>query len=170
MTNHGPVAVCDAGPLIHLDELGCLPLLDEFSVWVPEAVRREVSYHRPALFVQAQVGFEVRAEVVVSLPTLRTLGEALLLDAGEMEALALMAQVPQALFLTDDAAARLAAQQLGYRVHGTIGVLLRSVRRGQLSAVQVRTLLLEIPTRSSLHIRPALMADIMAQFRAEFGE
>jgi predicted nucleic acid-binding protein len=104
------------------------------------------------------------------LPALRTLGEALVLDAGEMEALALMEQMPEALFLTDDAAARLAAQQLGYRAHGTVGILLRAVRRGQLSAAQVRTLLLEIPTRSSLHIRPTLLADIMAQFRAEFGE
>jgi predicted nucleic acid-binding protein len=170
MISQGSVAICDAGPLIHLDELGCLQLLDEFSVWVPDAVRREVSYHRPALFLQAEVRFEIRAEVVVSLPTQRTLGEALVLDAGEMEALALMEQMPEALFLTDDAAARLAAQQLGYRAHGTIGILLRSVRRGRLSAAQVRTLLLEIPARSSLHIRPALLSDIMAQFRIEFGE
>jgi hypothetical protein len=49
MISQGSVAICDAGPLIHLDELGCLQLLDEFSVWVPDAVRREVSYHRPAL-------------------------------------------------------------------------------------------------------------------------
>jgi predicted nucleic acid-binding protein len=170
MISHDSAAVCDAGPLIHLDELGCLRLLDDFTVWVPAAVRREVGYHRPAVFVQAQVRFEMLAEAVVFLPTLRTLGEVLLLDAGEMEALALLERMPQALFLTDDAAARLAAQQLGYRAHGTIGILLRSVRRGQLSAEQVRTLLLEIPTRSSLHIRPALLADIMAQFRAEFGE
>jgi len=170
MISHGSVAVCDAGPLIHLDELGCLQLLNEFTVRVPAAVRREVSHHRPAIFLQAQVQLEINTEVVVILPALRTLGEALLLDAGEMEALALMEQMPQALFLTDDAAARLAAKQLGYRAHGTIGILLRSVRRGQLSAAQVRTLLLEIPTRSSLHIRPTLLANIMAQFRAEFGE
>ena len=31
MISHGSVAVCDAGPLIHLDELGCLQLLDEFT-------------------------------------------------------------------------------------------------------------------------------------------
>jgi predicted nucleic acid-binding protein len=162
------VAVCDAGPLIHLDELGCLQLLDEFSVWVPEAVRREVGRHRPALFVQSQVRFEA-PDIRVALPTLRALGEALLLDAGEMEALALMAQVPQAFFLTDDAAARLAAQQLGYRTHGTIGVLLRSARRNRLSASRVLTLLQEIPGRSSLHIRPGLLADIIAQFRDVHG-
>lgn len=43
-----PIVVCDAGPLIHLDELGCLDLLsDFFEVLVPEAVWREVRQHRP---------------------------------------------------------------------------------------------------------------------------
>ena len=31
MISHGSVAICDAGPLIHLDELGCPQLLDEFT-------------------------------------------------------------------------------------------------------------------------------------------
>ena len=40
--------VCDAGPLIHLDELGCLDLLTDFqTVLVPEQVWREVENHRP---------------------------------------------------------------------------------------------------------------------------
>jgi hypothetical protein len=42
--------VCDAGPLIHLDELGCLDMLADFSavlvpdsVWQPEDAKRKVS-------------------------------------------------------------------------------------------------------------------------------
>ena len=36
-----PLVVCDAGPLIHLDELGCVDLLSDFSeVLVPETVWR----------------------------------------------------------------------------------------------------------------------------------
>lgn len=48
----GAVIVCDAGPIIHLDELGCLDLLaDFFEVLIPETVCREVERHRPgALF------------------------------------------------------------------------------------------------------------------------
>ncbi len=39
--------VCDAGPLIHLDELGCPDLLADFqTVFVPEQVWREVEFHR----------------------------------------------------------------------------------------------------------------------------
>lgn len=43
-----PIVVCDAGPLIHLDELGCVELLADFpQVLVPLAVWDEVAKHRP---------------------------------------------------------------------------------------------------------------------------
>jgi hypothetical protein len=48
MTRSALDVVCDAGPLIHLDELGCLDLLADFrTVFVPEQVWREVEFHRP---------------------------------------------------------------------------------------------------------------------------
>ena len=41
--------VSDAGPLIHLDELGCLDLLKGLGdVLIPEVVWAEVQKHRPA--------------------------------------------------------------------------------------------------------------------------
>ena len=63
-TNPSPeqIVVSDAGPLIHLDELDCLPLLSDFTVWVPnrfshsevierlEAIPSKSSLHiRPSL-------------------------------------------------------------------------------------------------------------------------
>ena len=42
-TDDAPEVVCDAGPLIHLGELGCLDLLADFAtLWVPEEVCLEV--------------------------------------------------------------------------------------------------------------------------------
>ena len=42
------VVVCDAGPLIHLDEVGCLDLLSDFqTLYVPRQVWIEVERHRP---------------------------------------------------------------------------------------------------------------------------
>lgn len=39
--------ICDAGPLIHLDELGCIVLLDDFDeVLVSAQVWQEVIHHR----------------------------------------------------------------------------------------------------------------------------
>lgn len=46
------VVVCDAGPLIHLDEVACLDLLADFStVLVPEVVWQEVTRHRPIMLL-----------------------------------------------------------------------------------------------------------------------
>jgi hypothetical protein len=40
--------ICDAGPVIHRDEFGCIDLLSSFSrVLVPVAVWQEVQRHRP---------------------------------------------------------------------------------------------------------------------------
>lgn len=42
------VVIADAGPVIHLDELGVLELLADFGkVIIPETVRLEVERHRP---------------------------------------------------------------------------------------------------------------------------
>jgi predicted nucleic acid-binding protein len=113
------------------------------------------------------VRFERRSIARPSSLALSVLGAALLLDSGELEALALMSGVTKALFLTDDAAARLAAEQFGYRVHGTIGVLLRAIRQGRLPPSEVVSRLQGIPKRSTLHIRPALLDEIVQQVKRE---
>ena len=74
-----------------------------------------------------------------------------------------MQQFPNAIFLTDDAAARLAAITIKYRVHGTIGILLRARRRQQLSKEAVIKLLKGIPTQSTLYIRQALLNEVISQ-------
>jgi predicted nucleic acid-binding protein len=85
------------------------------------------------------------------------------LDLGEQAALSLMTSHPNAILLTDDAAARLTAEILGYRVHGSIGILVRAIRRRQRTEDEVLSILRELPLRSSLHIRPALLEEIIAQ-------
>jgi predicted nucleic acid-binding protein len=162
------LAVCDAGPLIHLAELDSLALLVDFRVWVPEAVWQEVSRHRPEALLQTEVHFERRTVARPIAPSLSALGGLLLLDAGELEGLALMSVATKALFLTDDAAARLAAEQLGYRVHGTIGVLLRAIRQERLAPTEVVRRLQSIPLRSTLHIRSTLLDDIIHRVKQEY--
>ncbi len=162
------IAICDAGPLIHLDELGCLHLLTDFRVWVPEAVWKEVQYHRPNALDRAGASYERLTALESITPALLALSSTLALDAGEIEALALMTKAPGALFLTDDAAARLAAEQFGYRVHGSIGILLRAIRRNQLTPREVLALLEAIPQRSSLFINPSLLREIIARVQQEY--
>jgi predicted nucleic acid-binding protein len=160
--------VCDAGPLIHLDELDCLDLLTDFrAVLVPEQVWREVEHHRPEALKHR--GVEVQ-QVPMDLSedaSFQALVRALALDLGEQAALSLMALHPDAILLTDDAAARLAAKGLGYQVHGSIGILLRAIRRQQRALHEVLSLLRDLPSRSTLHIRPDLLEEIIARVESE---
>ena len=68
---------------------------------------------------------------------------------------------PDALLLTDDTAARLAARTLAIEAHGTLGLLVRAIRRHQMAKAEVLERLKEIPLRTSLHIRPALLAEVI---------
>jgi predicted nucleic acid-binding protein len=67
--------------------------------------------------------------------------------------------------LTDDAAARLAAGRLGFEVHGTIGVLVRAIRRTKRTKRQILNLLRAIPSRSTLYISKSLLASVIEQVR-----
>lgn len=85
------------------------------------------------------------------------------LHRGEQEALALATKHEDALLLTDDTAARLAAGVLGIGVHGTIGILIRAIRRTQRTKEQVPDLLRAIPAKSTLHLKRSFLATIIDQ-------
>jgi predicted nucleic acid-binding protein len=156
--------VCDAGPLIHLDELGCLDLLSDFSaVLVPSLVWDEVQRHRPQALSNALLPLRRHAVESSPDPELKALFKAFALDAGEQAALVCMKTHPGAILLTDDAAARLASRALGYRSHGCIGILLRAIRRGQRTRAEILNLLKELPVKSTLHIRPDLLLQIIKE-------
>lgn len=109
-----PEVVCDAGPLIHLHEVDCLDLLSGFAaIWVPDAVLAEVEQHRPAvLAIDSPKLRRLRTDTIRN-PRLLAVARAFSLHRGEMAALACLQNRPQAILLTDDAAARMAAQALG---------------------------------------------------------
>jgi predicted nucleic acid-binding protein len=155
MTKLTSVIVCDAGPIIHLDELGQLSLLVDFSkVFITKTVQKEVEKHR--LIDLSDLPIEIVSTPVVD-SQLSALATALCLHAGEISALSFARTKNDVIFLTDDAAARLAAGQMNLRVHGTIGILLRSIRRGLKSSEEIKTCLQSIPERSTLHVRMALI-------------
>jgi predicted nucleic acid-binding protein len=161
------LVVCDAGPLIHLDELGCLDLLADFQeVVVPDAVWEEVSRHRPSALGRRKLKLQRLTVTAQATSDLTKLAQDFSLAAGEMEALLVMAERPDAVLLTDDAAARLVADNLGYEVHGTIGVVVRALRREQRTKRQVLNLLRSIPRKSTLHISGSLLDSVIEQIRA----
>jgi len=159
-----PLVVCDAGPLIHLDELGCLDLLADFpTVLVPTEVWREVQRYRPSALGQSLVSLRQVKPTQPIPPALAAMARLLALHAGEMEALRVALEHVPALLLTDDTAARLAARNLSIRAHGTLGILLRAIRRGQRSKEALLEVLNELPQRSSLHLRRSLLDQVIRE-------
>ncbi len=58
------IAIADAGPLIHLDELNSLDLLTDFgSIIVPNAVWHEVEHHRPHALQHSEINL-IRKSVI----------------------------------------------------------------------------------------------------------
>ena len=89
MTKSPLRVICDAGPIIHLDELDCLDLLNDFKeIILPATVTKEIKRHR-------KLALENIRRKFIELPGKKPRNEQLLtmcqvfsLDIGEIEALA----------------------------------------------------------------------------------
>jgi predicted nucleic acid-binding protein len=157
-------AITDAGPLIHLDELACLDLFSDYSPLIaPAVVWHETHRHRPQLQPNDIPGLRMVPVVGARSSRLTALADSLDLAAGETAALMLAERYKSPLFFTDDSAARLAGESLGLRVHGTIGILVRSIRRGLRTRPEVLDVLMTIRERSTLYIAPKLLAAVIAR-------
>jgi len=162
--------VCDSGPIIHLDELKCLHLLEDFQeILISDTVYNEIRRHRPLEINKLNLPFVLSPGKIPVNELLFTLCRIFSLDAGETEALALMEKNPQAIFLTDDASARLVAEHMGFKIHGTMGIIVRSIRRGQMEAEEVLRILKEVPSQTTLYIKLSLLDEIILKIKKEYN-
>lgn len=148
-------AVADAGPLIHLDELSLLQLLNGFRiVRVPRTVHAEASRHRPRWRGRAPTNVSVedppaeRFEAILDESSL---------DAGEAAALALWELHRESVLLCDDLPARRYAESAGCSVAGTVGLILWAARTERLDVTSAREVLRSLPSKTSLHIRVEIL-------------
>ena len=158
--------VCDAGPIIHLSELDSLHILNDFqTIFIPKGVYYEILKHTPLV---PEIELKVVNEIPLMDESLRILCKTFSLDLGEMEALAVISEKPDYIFLTDDAAARLVAQKTGIKVHGTIGILMRAIRRDLLSPQKVIDILYQLPEKSTLFIKASLLEEAISAIKQQF--
>lgn len=88
--NSTAVTVLDAGPLIHLDALGCPDLLEGLGqMLIPAAVVEEVERHRSGLRWEATPSLHVLRARLPLPGVVAELNRELCLQAGELQALAL---------------------------------------------------------------------------------
>ncbi len=126
------LAVTNSTCLIGLERIGRLDLLPQVfsTVFAPPTVAAEV--RTPASWLRVQA--VQNSAVVASLKTQ--------MDSGEAEAIALAMELGDVLLILDDKKARRVAGQIGLKVIGTVGMLLRAKRAGVIA--EVKPLLTEL--------------------------
>jgi predicted nucleic acid-binding protein len=126
-------AVADAGPLIHLNEIGCLALLQIFEILhIPDAVWSEtVGQARVAESEIRALGnvqqHHLSPTDVVQFIQANKLED---LHAGEREGLYVCQRAGVSVLLTDDLAAREAAKRLGFTPVGSLGIVSKPIEPG----------------------------------------
>lgn len=161
-------AVLDAGPLIHLSELNALDVLSDFEIlFVPPIVWDEVAQYQPLALEYAGLNIEKTENPFVATGLAR-LSQLFSLDKGEIQSLAVMENNVSAIFLTDDSAARLVAEEIGHKVHGTLGMLIRAVRKGHRSPSEVLNILRNLKMNSTLHIRSSVLLNVIERLEKEW--
>jgi predicted nucleic acid-binding protein len=154
------VVVADAGPLIHLNEIGQLQLLSIFgSVFIPDAV-----------WIESVINGTVRKEDIEQLVSCRrhTLNVTDVvqfvaqnrlehLQSGECECLCLCVRSAVPLLLTDDLAVRDAAKRLDLMPVGSLGLVVRAYRIGLLTLAAAEHCLRDLQSVSSLYVVPAIV-------------
>jgi Predicted nucleic acid-binding protein, contains PIN domain len=158
------IAVLDAGPLIHLDELGSLRLLAGYrEVLLPDIVEREAREHRPEIQINSIAGLVRVNSNPSTAESMFELAAEFGLHAGELAAIAVLKEHHGDCLLSDDAAARTLAEAIGFQVRGTVGLILRAWQRKQISKTAARDLLKALPMRSTLYLRPGFLASVLEQ-------
>ena len=119
-------AVTNSTCLIGLERIERLDILPQVfdTVFAPPAVAKEVQVSVDWLSVQTVAN----PSVVTALRTQ--------MDEGEAEAIALALELSDVLLILDDKKARRVAQQMGMKVIGTVGMLLRAKRQGVIAEVK----------------------------------
>ena len=119
-------AVTNSTCLIGLERIERLDILPQVfdTVFAPPAVAKEVRTSLDWLRVRAVAN----PSVTIALRTQ--------MDEGEAEAIALALELENVLLILDDKKARRVAQQMGMKVIGTVGMLLRAKRQGVIAEVK----------------------------------
>ena len=124
-----PVVVADASPLIALQQIGRLELLEALFgvIAIPTAVAEEIA---PSVPLWPWMAVQGLAQPMAPIVLRARLGR------GEREALSLAIETRAPRLLVDERAARRIAEALGLPVIGTLGVLLAARRRGEVDAIR----------------------------------
>jgi predicted nucleic acid-binding protein len=130
------VAVADAGPLIHLTEIGCLSFLHIFeTLHIPDAVWLETVKRKRVSQADVLGLGNVQRHTLPQAEVTRFIRENCLEDlhAGERECLYLCQEIGVYILLTDDLAVREATKHLQLTPVGSLGIVVKAYQLEHIS-------------------------------------
>ncbi|MCC6545306.1 MAG: hypothetical protein IT392_12550 [Nitrospirae bacterium] len=161
-------AVADAGPIIHLKEIGCLTYLQIFpTLHIPDAVWTETVEHGHLTKVELNELENIKRHSVNHLDVGRFIRDNGCddLDYGERECLYLCKSIDVPLVLTDDLAVRDAAKRLDIVPIGSLGVVIKSHHAGIISLAEAEGRLNDLYDISSIFVTRAIVEIAIEQLR-----
>jgi predicted nucleic acid-binding protein len=159
---HGSIsaAVSDAGPIIHLFEIGCLGHLRIFdTLHIPDAVWSEAVGQNRVPQDDVLGMNTVQRHTLSRSEVTRFIQENGLehLHDGERECLYLCQQTGVTTLLTDDLSVREAAKHLGLTPVGSLGIVVRAYHLGHISLTDAKRHLADLYDVSSLFVTRAIV-------------
>ena len=161
-------AITDTGPLIHLTEIGCLPLLRIFQVsHMPDAVWQEtVGQDRvPGTSILQLENLNQHTLPNTSVARFVQENDLSELHSGEQESLYLCREMGIPLLLTDDLAAREAAKRLGITPIGSLGIIVKAYHLGQIALEEAERYIAALYDVSSLYVTRTIVELAIEQLR-----
>ncbi len=162
------IAVSDAGPLIHLNEIGNLALLRVFeTVHIPQGVWNEtVGMLRVPEDALLQLRI-VRRHVLLADQVSQFSEQNDLADLhdGERECLCLCRQLDASLLLTDDLAVRDRTKKLNLTPIGSLGIVVRAYRMRQIPLDEAQNCLNKLYDVSSLFVTRTIVELAIEELR-----
>ena len=146
-------AIFDAGPFIHLQQIGSLEVLTQFrKIIISKQVKDELLGGFPLPKNCIVVGLTGKSKDLTKMTS-----ERYDLGLGESSAIALAKQEGIRLFFTDDLAARETAKRFGLTPHGTLAILMRAAREETISKQKAIMCLEKLRTQSSMYLTADLV-------------
>lgn len=161
--------IIDAGPFIHLEQIGQLKLLKKLSSLVlPASVAVEIrqgAATRSLKTIKSWPNIKIISVQRESLATLDALIEKAGLQVGETDCIQLCLKMRPCVLLTDDLSARITVEKLSIEVHGTVGIIAYAFRRKWLSLKKAEESLNLLYHRSSLFITYAIIEEAIRSLK-----
>ncbi len=149
------IVVSDTTPLISLLKIDRIGLLEKLfgQVLIPQAVFDELTADERFKLEADQIRQKqfIMVKAVRNPESANILKRATGLDQGESEAIILTDELDADVLLMDEAKGRAVSFQMGFKIMGTIGILMGAYEEGELTADEVRECV-EGLQRSGRHI------------------